>query len=325
MRNKVNEEWERNMDSIIFFEKFLKTFIGQEKLKRFEDTLLINGSRTRTIKAWIGLCIIEGIVLMSCCMVLGWKFGARADAFLLLGAAGFFAPLGLNYLIQDIIFEKRKRKKEEMLSDLLLEASVFCDNASMERTIAKMAEHDFPLLKEDFARAYNEIKNGASIEEALNRIKELNQSKAYSRVIDLFIQGYLSGAKLSDIMKETAEDLLQTRAIISERQAVMLVTKYTLLLAAGIIVPAVLGLIIGLVSGLNFDSLGDLSIGMGVEQRKEMLTNAIFGTTIYVFEYSIISSFFLALHEGNKKQFWVYLLFLLPAALASFSLAKAFY
>ncbi|VVB74812.1 Type II secretion system (T2SS), protein F [uncultured archaeon] len=313
------------MDAVILFEGILKSSIGAQKLKSFENKLLLNSSRTKTLKTWIGLCVIEGTVLMSAAMVLAWKLNLRADVLLILGAAGFFAPFGFNYLFEDILFEKRKRKKEELLCDLLLEASVFCDNNSMERSIAKMAEHDFPLLRDDFARAYNEIKNGASIEEALERIKELNQSKAYSRVIDLFIQGYLSGAKLSEIMKETAEDLLETKAIIRERQAVMLVTKYTLLLAAGIIVPAVLGLIIGLVSGLNFDSLGELSIGMGVEERKEMLKNAIFGTTVYVFEYAGISSFFLALHEGNKKQFWVYLLFLLPTALTAFSLAQAFY
>jgi len=313
------------MDAVIFFERILKGSVGAQKLKSFENKLLLNSSRTKTLKTWIGLCVIEGIILMSACMVLAWKFSARPDALLLIGAAGFFAPFGLNYLFQDIVFESRKRKKEELLCDLLLEASVFCDNSSMERSIAKIAEHDFPLLHEDFVRAHNEIKNGAALEEALERIKELNQSKTYSRVIDLFIQGYLSGAKLSEIMKETAEDLLETKAIIRERQAVMLVTKYTLLLAAGIIVPAVLGLIIGLVSGLNFDSLGDLSIGMGTNERKEMLKNAIFGTTIYVFEYAIISSFFLALHEGNKKQFWVYLIFLLPTALTAFILAQAFY
>jgi pilus assembly protein TadC len=313
------------MDAVIFFEGILKSSVGEKKLKRFEDKLLLNNSKTKTLKSWILLCVIEGIALMTLCMLLAWKLNFRPDILLLLGAAGFFAPLGINYLFQDILFEKRKRKKEELLCDLLLEASVFCDNNSMERTIAKIAEHDFPLLREDFMRAHNEIKNGAALEEALERINELNQSKAYSRVIDLFIQGYLSGAKLSEIMKETAEDLLETKAIIRERQAVMLVTKYTLLLAAGIIVPAVLGLIIGLVSGLNFDSLGDLSIGMGVEERKEMLKSSIFGTTIYVFEYAVISSFFLALHEGNKKQFWVYLIFLLPTALTAFSLAQAFY
>ncbi|MFA6269501.1 MAG: hypothetical protein WC652_06805, partial [archaeon] len=170
---------------------------------------------------------------------------------------------------------------------------------------------------------YNEINNGASAEEALTHLKELNQSATYSRVIDLFLQGYKSGAKISELLKETAEDLLETKAIIKERQAVMLVTKYTLLLASGLIVPAILGSIIGLVSGLNFDSLGELSFGISSTERKVLFNSAIGGTTIYLFEYAAISAFFLAQQEGNKKNFWIYGAILTPIAAGIFFLAKS--
>lgn len=313
------------MDAINFFESTLKHFVEENKINNFEAKLLLNHSKMKNLKGFLKWNIIEGIFLMSIVMIVLAQLipiQEKLELFLLSGVAGFFAPFLINYLFQDVLFEKRKRAKEEVLSDLLLEASVFCDESSANQTIHRLGEQDFPLLKEDFARAHNEISNGASTEEALNHLKQLNQSKTISRVIDLFLQGYKSGARISELLKETAEDLLETKAIIKERQAVMLVTKYTLLLAAGLIVPAILGLIIGLVSGLNFDSLGELSFGLSPTERKALFQTAISGTTIYIFEYAAISSFFLALQEGNKKNFWIYALILIPLASLTFFIAK---
>ena len=314
------------MDAILSMEKLSQKFIGEEKIKSLGEKLEMNRSRMKNFREFLKYGIIEGIFLMIGAMIILAQFlkGAeKIDLMFLLAVADFFAPLFLNYLFVDIVFENRKRQKEEMLTDLLLEASIFCDESSVVQTIRKISEQDFLLLGEDFARAYLEIKKGASPQEALARIKQYNHSKSYSRVIDIFIQAYENGAKISETLKETAEDLLESKAIIKERQAVMLVTKYTLILAAGIIVPAVLGLIVGLVSGLNFSAMGDLSIGLGPEERKILFQTAISGTTIYVLEYSLISSFFLALQEGNKKNFWIYSLILAPAGMAVFYLAGA--
>jgi Flp pilus assembly protein TadB len=312
------------MDAIITIENATRFFVKEEKIHSFEDKLFLNESKMKNFHNFILWCTIEGTILMILLIIIfleTQKF--EIDYLILVCLAGFILPFFLNYLFQDFVFEKRKREKEELLSDLLLEASVFCDESSMERTIKRISTQEMGGVSKDFARAYNEIKNGSSIEEALLRIKILNKSKIYNRVIDLLLQGYKSGARISDTLKETAEDLLESKAIIKERQAVMLVTKYTLLLAAGIIVPAILGLIVGLVSGLNFSSIGEMSLGLSVEMRKELFASAINGTTIYIFEYALLSSFFLALQEGNKKNFWFYSLILVPVSTIVFFLAKS--
>ena len=103
----------------------------------------------------------------------------------------------------------------------------------------------------------------------------------------------------------------------------MLVTKYTLLLSAGIIVPSILGSITGLVTGLNFNSLGEIGIGLSTELRKELFNTATTGTNLYIIEYSLLSSFFLAIQEGNKKMFWIYASILTPIAIIIFIITKA--
>lgn len=311
------------MDAGIFFAGAMGFFFEEKKIRSFEDKLLLNGSRMKDIARFAEASAIEGMLSLSAAMACGAMiFGFGPEVFVVFGAAAFFAPFFMNFLFQDIKFEKRKRLKESFLPDLLLEASVFCDETSLLNSIKRFSTQDFPLLREDFERANREIGNGASIDEALSRMKGLNKSKSFSRVIDLLLQGYKSGAGMSKVFKKTAEDLLESQAILRERQAVMLVTKYTLLLSSALIVPAILGLIIGLVSGLNFEAMGNISLGLGFEERKALFSIAVLGTNIYVAEYATLSSFFLALQEGNKKQFWVYAAIILPVALGGFFLAQ---
>jgi len=311
------------MDAVLLIEKSVKQILEKTRIKNFEDKLMLNESKMKNLKGYLFISTICGTFLMLLTLITSFYFFQNnLQIATLLTIIGFIFPFFGIYLFEDILFEYRKRQKEELLSDLLLEASVFCDESSMEQTIKKISQQDFELISTDFKRAHTQIKNGESIQIALTRIKELNKSNAYSRVIDLFLQGYQSGAKISDILKETAEDLLETKAILKERQAVMIVTKYTLILSSGIIVPAILGLIVGLVSGLNFYSMGEIGLGMSAEIRKSLFEIAIVGTSIYIIEYSLLSSFFLALQEGNKKNFWIYALILTPISTLIFTLAK---
>ncbi|MBT4870531.1 MAG: hypothetical protein HON47_03090 [Candidatus Diapherotrites archaeon] len=310
------------MDSTILFKNLIKFFVEKEKIKSFEDKLFLNKSKTKNIDTFIQYSIVEGIILMISTMVVFATMFNFGEENLLIGIVAFFIPFLLNYIYQDVLFEKRKRKREDLLPDLLLEGSVFCDQKSLLKTIHSFSKQEIQLLNEDFKRVYLEIKNGASIEEALEHNKTLNKSESYNRVIDLLLGSYSSGGCISSLLRELAEDLMESKAIIKERQAVMLITKYTLLLSAGIIVPAILGTVIGLVTGLGFETTKDVGIGLSLVERKELFEIAVLGTTIYILEYSVLSSFFLALQEGNKKQFWIYLLILVPCATVAFVFAQ---
>lgn len=311
------------MDSVLFFKNILGVVFKKEQITNFENLLIINNSRTKNLNDFLKLCVIEGIILMIIGMILSSTYlSFSIEKIVLIGGICFFIPFFLNYLFQDISFEKRKREKETLLPDLLLEASIFCDENSLLNTIEKISKSDFNLLSKDFERALIEIKKGATIEEALNKTKILNKSRSYDRVIDLLLQSYKSGVSVSDSLKETAEDLLENQAIIKERQAVMLVTKYTLLLACAIIVPGILGLVIGLITGLNFSSIGDIGFGLSPEERQIMFDSAKMGANIYLIEYALLASYFLAIQEGNKKQFFVYLIFLVPISLITFISAQ---
>ncbi len=311
------------MDATRTITQMLETFFKKEALIDFENKLLLNESKMKNFPGFVKVSVIEGTFFMTVGMICGAiLLRSKPEGFIGLGILAFILPFLVNYIFQDIIFEKRKREKEALLSDLLLEASVFCDESSLLNTLDRLAKQDFGLLSKDFARALNEIKKGASIDEALSRIKTMNKSRAYERAIDLLLQSYKNGSHVSQALKETAEDILENQAIMKERQAVMIVNKYTLLISSAIIVPAIIGTIISLVSGLNVSGIDEIGFGLSGEERNALFATAKAGALIYIIEYSFLASYFLALQEGNKKNFFIYAIILLPVALAVFVLCQ---
>ncbi len=310
------------MDATKLFENIFQYILGNEKMELFKNKLILNNSRFEKINKFIYFCIIEGLFVTIISMIILFYTGIELNKTIFVSGLLFFSPFFLNYLWQDIFFEKRKKKKESMIPEFLLEVSVFCDENSIIKNIEKMSEIEIPLIREDFERANIEIKNGSSVKESLNKIKKMNNSKTVNRIIDVFIQCYENGSEMSNFLREISEDLMENNAIIREQQAVMLVTKYTLLLSSALIVPSILGIIIGLVTGFNFNFAEGFEIGLSAIERKEIFSLASLGTTIYIFEFALLSSFFLGLQEGNKKQFWVYALIIVPIAFTCFFLAQ---
>jgi len=231
-------------------------------------------------------------------------------------------PLLLKYSLATLSFERNKRNKEMIVPDLLLQASVFPKGTEITQMIKYVGSHDYGLLGMEFKTAYNEIQKGSSVEEALSNIKKRCKSRVIERAITLLIHGYKSGADMSQIFKETAEDILETNEILRERVSTLIIEKYTLIFAGGVIVPVILGMISGMVSGMNFSVIDGLELGMSSLERQEIFEAALFGTKIYILEYAIIASLFIANQEGNMKNAIIYAVFLVPLSFAAFVIAQ---
>jgi len=233
----------------------------------------------------------------------------------------FFGKINL---IQFYFDEKNKREKEKLIPDVLLQASVFPQGTSMIKIIDYLGKANYGLLSKEFEMALNEIEKGSSIEEALNNLSKRNNSSIISRAMNLLIQGHESGADMGKVFKETAEDILETQSILRERNSNTIIQKFTLLLAGGIIVPLVLGLLVKLVSGMNFSGIEEIGFGASLADRSLLLSTALLANQLYIAEFAILASIFVALQEGNPKKSILYALLLLPLSLIVYNFAKIF-
>ncbi len=304
-----------------WIENVLEYFFPKNALKEFEEKVQMNNNSmqkflTQSVLLGFGASIASIAILFS-----------QKQPILyitIVSISAFFLPLLFNFLLQEYIFERNKGKKEENVPDLLLQASVFPRGSAFTEIIDYAAKADFGLLGEEFKKIKQEIETGASVETALKNMGQRNKSRVIERAANLLIQGYKSGADMKEIFREAAADLLETNAILKERNAALVVEKYTLLLGGGLIVPAVLGLIAGLVTGFNLSSFNLIEFGVPLNERKEILSAVLFANKVYIAEYALIASYFIASQEGQSKKAVLYASFLLPVSLLTYFAARAF-
>ena len=227
--------------------------------------------------------------------------------------------------IKFVLFERYKGRKrnaeiDRFLVDALYQASSLSSFTSIEEIFKTLAEAGYGALSQEFGKVYNGIKTGASVEDAIGRMAERNSSIALKRALNLFILGYKTGANISDALKEVADDAAETLSIIRERAAAMTLEKYTLLLAAAIIVPFFLGAMISLIHGLDLGSLAEFGLGLDIETKNLILANTILGNNSYIAIYALMASVFVGYQENKIENALVYLCIMLPCSLFLFNL-----
>jgi len=292
----------------------------KEKITEFNHVLKENNSAKtfEELIKWysaLGFSLALLSVGISCVFELNEIYSVLLFVFCL-GSPGLF-----HYFFHLFLFEKNKREKEKLIPDILLQASIFPKGTSMIKIIKYISTAEYGLVSIEFKKALNEIEKGKTVEESLKEISFRCKSEIISRAINLLIQGNKSGAEMNKVFKESAEDILETQSIIKERIASVLIQKYTLILAGGIIVPLLLGLITGFVQEMNFIGIDELGLGMNSIERNEMISASLLANQIYILEYALISSLFIANQEGNTKKALVYALILIPLGIFCYNIA----
>lgn len=231
-------------------------------------------------------------------------------------------PFMANFLLLVWKTEQQKREMEEESANWLLACSAFPRGTETGLFLRWGAREHFGAWGKELGKMDAEMRHGASVEIALQHCKQRCNSRIIDRVLDLVLTGYESGADLSLVFREAAEDLFETRLVLQERQAALLVEKYTILLAGGLIVPIVLGLVSGMMQQLDFSALSALELGLAPEERLALLEAALAGTHVYLVLYAVIAAFFVALQEGNWKKGIGYAVVLVPMGVLGFWLAQ---
>ncbi len=228
------------------------------------------------------------------------------------------APPMIVFFSAGLVCARRVSQIELFLPDALYQMSSFPAGSPIEQSLASVSSSDYPWLSDEFALTLKQINAGAPVPEAFDGLWRRCNSSLVRRACVLLSQGYSTGFDMSIALREVADDIYEVRSIYRESQASLSIEKYTLILAGAFFVPAILGILLGMVSSLDFSGLVEIGFGMDSAVKKEVLENAVLGTHIYLALYSIIASFFLALQEGNIRKGVLYSALMLPCALFVF-------
>jgi len=216
------------------------------------------------------------------------------------------------------LFQIKKRSLEINLIDEVLKISSI-PKKDIKLVFSKLINSNNKVISEEFLWAYKKIEKGHSLKDIFSILKKKYNSEILNRFLDLIIISVNTGSVSSEDYKNLAKTFLKSKELINDRKSLLLMQKYTIIFAGGLIVPGILGVIISLVKKLGSEV--DLSL-IGLNASTSLYSVAYYCSIIYIIEYVIISAIYLSLLEDESKNIIIYLILLLPVSLLIFFISK---
>ncbi len=281
-------------------------FLSKDELTKFTVFLGRHGIQMQASRFL--LYLVFGSLLIS--MLL---FFATSSPFSFLSLLIPFLVYGVFLYLDDL----RISSMEDYMPDALFYAASL-HSFGMEKAISEISNANYGELSKEFKRADRQVNAGFSVRVALLSIIGRNKSPIIERGISLLIKIQEVGASLEKALKSTAEDIHDMFLLLRERETILSMQKYNLMLAC-VLVPAIFGAVLSLVSSLDLSYIETL---LATASSRGLLPVVEFAINIYLVEFSLLASLFLADYSGSWKRFAVYLVFVLPTVFGVFYAAR---
>lgn len=211
-----------------------------------------------------------------------------------------------------------RKKLELALLDEVLVLSSQPRNNDLKQQLQKLSVSNHKIVSKEFKMALTKIEEGHSVKDVFSMVSKKYNSEMLDQFLDLLINSITTGTVSATDYRSFASNFLKTKQLMDERNSSLLLQKYTIIFAGGVIVPGILGIVISLVKKLTG------TIDLTLLSSAQLVSNTrLFGvcyycSIIYIVEYVIISSIYLSMLESNLKKTIVYSVFLGPVAILLF-------
>ena len=234
-------------------------------------------------------------------------------AFWLLAYSAVVA-LALVPMLEGYSQSRRAADLEENLPAALFRMSSLSPGAPFEALIGSAAGEGLGEAGRAFSRVSAMLKAGYPARQSLLETAGGYDSESFRRTASLLASLHDSGGELAPAVHAIAEDSFELQQLSREAAAVLSMQKYTLLAAAGFIVPFV------------FATLLEASRSLAEASTDPPAAAAILASfalagQVYLLIFSCISCCFIALSEGNLKKAVAYCCVVAPLSLLVFRAA----
>lgn len=253
--------------------------------------------------------VIEGasLFLIGWCVYLGAHMSGIGPLIVVGGSA--IGPFIANALWREFAFERETARMERILPDSLVLLAALPVSLSFERRLDEITRTTPVPLQGEWSRVQARIEKGDSIPDSLQGLGENRESRAFQKTRHLLARAYESGWPLAAPASALAHELLVTQSLVEERRAVLLVEKYTLLAAGGLLVPLLLGIMLGVMDQLPAPADSSLGLGSSSGEITEIIPFAVRG---YLLFYAALAGIFVGLLDGQRVRGLGYAALLIP-------------
>lgn len=202
------------------------------------------------------------------------------------------------YSLVSYISEKEIHDAERKLPDVLYSAASMHKFFSAERMLSFFAKGGFGRLSSAFGMALRRQQAGESFAKSLSAAEAHCPSPLVKRALSLLAVSYETGTDMYFALREAAQDVAMFFSLVQERLAMLAIQRYTLLLSAAILVPAILGI------SLSF--LPQLA-AFGMQEGSQLAFDSLsLACRAYLLVGAALSSAMLSYSEGQQSKALLY-------------------
>ncbi len=238
---------------------------------------------------------------------------------LLLFLAILTLPPAAFFFYHEFLEGKKTSQLEEAIPHAAMQIASFPSRSSNELVAKTISQGGYGELSSEFTEIEKRMQAGASFPNALQASAKKRNSRLFRQFTVILTLSHHSGGDVSNALKAFADDAFCVKNLKNEMQASLAMQKYTILASGCLLVPAILGVLLKVVSTLNLDSS---TIGLPLATKNALLEAVTLGNYLYLFTFSLISSAFLGVIDSSSKKAILYFILLFPLALAVFTLTR---
>lgn len=252
-----------------------------------------------------GITFIMSYLLMKQLTMLPIAFGLATAVF----------TFGYPYMKKQSIIDSIEKNLGDALKQM---ADTLKAGDTYESALREVSESDYGRLSEEMANALRRLEDGETLENSLMVFSKRIDSKIVKRSVTIILDSIKTGASLADILEEISDDVRDFQRLKSERKAETTMQFLFMLVAGGIIAPAIFGEINAVIGG--FGLIGNQTL---TEQQliDANALNALIVTLIqlYIIIEVVGAGIMMSLiRAGNISKSIIYLPLLLLLAFISF-------
>lgn len=302
----------------------------KDLMKEYDYYIKQSGLKLNAMQ-WIAISIFTAIVLaVAAIMVNLYVLGISAADIslfkipLLLFIAAIDLSLGYPYLLTT----QKISKIEESLSDALKQmADTLRAGGTYEFAIREISTSGYGPLSSEMNDVLRSLEEGQSFENALSGFGDRIKSTLVKRTVTIINQSIRAGAGLADVLDDVAEDMKELYRIGRERQAKTLMQVLFIVMAGGLVAPAIFGMVSKIISFLISSA-----IKAGIATSPQIISEAIATRGLIVslmeaymvIEIVVSAAIISLMREGNLNKSIIYIPFLLFIAFSIYFIAGIF-
>lgn len=281
------------------FSQRFKNWLEKNWLARYRKIMRLNNLNA-PVGNWLAFAIFGSIILAIAGYFLFQFIGLDNPEFLsiILLLCGLDLGIGYPYFLEMNRIDEIEKALPEALKQI---ADTLQAGGTYEFALRELQNSDLGPLNDEIEKVLRKLDEGENMENSLRTLSEENDSKLIKRSVTIIIDALKTGAGLSEVLDQIADDIRAFRHLARERKSRTIMGVLLMVAAGAMVAPGLFGINTSILDFM-IKTVIKTNIGTAEAVKTALTTQAFIGFVLvfYIFVELIATSIMISLMRDGK-------------------------